>query len=139
MNFLGLLQPILGPAVNKALDLIPNKNERARAEEEFQKALLEAVRAADNAQAEVNKIEAAHNSIFVAGWRPAIGWMCALALGWTFLAEPTLTWVAVTFGVAELTELPAVDSDPLFQLVLAMLGIAGLRTFEKVKHVARER
>jgi hypothetical protein len=82
-------------------------------------------------QIEVNLAEAAHRSVFVAGWRPAIGWVCALALLWAFILQPAATWAVTTFdlGVA----VPAIVTDHLFELVLAMLGMAGLRTFEKTK------
>lgn len=138
MNILAILQPILGPAINKLLDLIPNSNERARAKEEFERALLDASISAQTAQTEINKIEAAHKSVFVSGWRPAIGWVCGLGILWSFFIEPILTWVAVTFNVVELDTLPALETGPLMTLVMAMLGLGTLRTFEKKNGVARE-
>ena len=70
-------------------------------------------------------------SLFVAGWRPTIGWVCALALTWAFLLQPAALWVVTTFGLG--VAVPAMVTDHLLELVLAMLGIAGLRTFEKTK------
>ena len=137
MNILAILQPILGPAINKILDLIPNSNERARAKEEFELALLDPSVEAQTAQTEINKIEAAHSNVFVSGWRPAIGWTCGLGIMWSFFMEPILTWVAVTFHVVELETLPGLDTGPLLTLVMAMLGLGTLRTFEKKNGVAR--
>lgn len=137
MSWTAIFKPLLGPILDKLLDRIPNPNERARAKEEFEMKVLEAVTIADNAQAEINKIEAQHQSIFVAGWRPFIGWVCGFGIAWSFVIEPLLTWIAVTFDVTELDNLPALDTGPLMSLVLAMLGIGGLRTLEKVKGVAR--
>ena len=60
-----------------------------------------------------------------------IGWVCALALTWAFLLQPVALWVVATFGLG--VAVPAVATDHLLEMVLAMLGIAGLRTFEKTK------
>jgi hypothetical protein len=142
-DWFSLFKPIVGPALDKLLDLIPNKNERERAKEEFEKKMLEAIVSADNAQAEINKVEAGSQSLFVAGWRPWVGWVCGCGLAWSFVLSPFLAWgiaVAVIFWKPELKELPALpelDTGQLLSLTLAMLGIGGLRTFEKVKGVAR--
>ena len=80
-------------------------------------------------QVELNKIEAAHRSVFVAGWRPAVGWICAAGIGWAYLGHPLFLWAAALWFPG--TAPPAIDTDGLYQLVLAMLGMAGLRSFEK--------
>jgi len=81
-------------------------------------------------QLEVNKVEAAHNSLFVAGWRPAIGWICGLALLYSTLLSPILgIWFTVT----------PVDSSLLTTVLMGMLGLGALRTVEKTKNVHRER
>ena len=77
----------------------------------------------------VNQVEAAHKSLFVAGWRPAIGWICGLALLYSTLLAPILSiWLTV----------PPVDSSLLTTVLLGMLGLGGLRTIEKTQSVARE-
>lgn len=88
------------------------------------------------AQTEINKIEAQHRSLFVAGWRPAIGWVCASALFWTYLGHPLFVWAAALWAPG-LEPPPLGVGDFLYELVLAMLGLGGLRTFEKVKGRAR--
>jgi hypothetical protein len=88
------------------------------------------------AQVEVNKVEAGHSSVFVAGWRPSIGWVCAAGLAWAFVVAPIASWSLMVLGIK--AELPAIQFDHLFELVLAMLGIGGLRTFEKLRGVARQ-
>jgi hypothetical protein len=70
-------------------------------------------------------------SLFVAGWRPTIGWVCALALTWAFLVQPVAVWIVAIFAPG--AAVPAAVTEHLFEMVLAMLGIAGLRTFEKTK------
>lgn len=81
-------------------------------------------------QAEINKIEAAHRSIFVAGWRPFIGWICGLGVFWAFIGHPLFEWIIV---LRELdVTAPQINADNLLELVLAMLGLGALRTAEKL-------
>ena len=80
--------------------------------------------------AEMNKIEAQHRSLFVAGWRPAIGWICALGIGFAFIGNPLLQ----RFVGGESVNVPL---DMILELVLAMLGMGALRTFEKIKGVTK--
>jgi hypothetical protein len=86
-------------------------------------------------QALTNIEEAKHRSIFVAGWRPALGWICAIGVGYHFLVAPSLnTYLTINYpGV----DLPVVDADTLFNLVLALLGLGGLRTYEKGKGLTK--
>ncbi len=132
----GFLQPMIGPIVNKLVDLIPDPNARKKAKEEFEKELLGAVTQASNAQAKINQVEAAHKSVFVAGWRPFIGWICGVGILWAFVAQPIVVWYLAISG-SNLT-VPDINTDGLYQLVLAMLGMGGLRTLEKIKGVSRE-
>lgn len=93
-------------------------------------------------QMEVNKVEAASGSLFVAGWRPAIGWIGASAMAYQFLLYPMLVWCwslmqASGWVPATLTPPPMLDTDALWVVLTGMLGIAGARTLEKVRGVAR--
>ena len=133
-----ILAPLISPLVNKLVDRIPDPNERARAAEELQAGIMEAANAASLAQTEINKTEAAHKSIFVAGWRPFIGWVCGAGIAWAFLIQPIAQWALVIWGPEGQT-LPVIETGGLFSLVTAMLGMGGLRTFEKLKGVARAR
>jgi len=85
-------------------------------------------------QIKTNQEEAKHSSIFVAGWRPFIGWTCGIGLCWNFLGHPLATWAAELWR-PEFTP-PALLSDNLMELTLVMLGMAGLRSWEKYKGVA---
>jgi hypothetical protein len=85
-------------------------------------------------QIEINKVEAANANLFIAGWRPAIGWVCALALAYQYLLRPLLSWATVAAGY-NFPVMPGLD-DNLWQLMMGMLGMGGLRTFEKVSGVA---
>ncbi len=78
-------------------------------------------------QSEINKMEAQHRSVFVAGWRPFIGWICGLALAYNFIIRDVIAWVSPDVMP------PAIQMDQLITILLGMLGLGGLRTFEKIK------
>jgi len=84
-------------------------------------------------QIEINKAEAASDKLFVAGWRPFIGWVGGVAIAYSFIVAPTAVWIAELNGAT--ANLPTIDMGVLFNLVLAMLGFGGLRTYEKLKGV----
>ena len=85
-------------------------------------------------QAMANIEEAKHKSVFVAGWRPAIGWVCAIGLGYQFLILPFAGLINAYFALP--AELPAIASAELTTLVMSLLGLGGLRSFEKSKGLA---
>jgi roadblock/LC7 domain-containing protein len=126
------LLPALGTLIDR---LIPDRAAAEKAKAEMEAELIRASNEAALAQVEVNKIEAGHSNVFVAGWRPSIGWVCAAGLAWAFVLAPVASWALMVLGVK--AELPAIQFDHLFELVLAMLGIGGLRTFEKLRGLAR--
>ena len=81
-------------------------------------------------QLDVNKVEAAHKSLFVAGWRPAIGWVCAIGLFYNvILANIIGIWV----------DLPEIDTTLLVPVMMGMLGLGAMRSYEKVQGVSREK
>ena len=129
------LASLVGPLVNSVVDRIPNGNERARAKEELEKGLVDAANQVMLAQTKINEAEAKHKSIFVAGWRPFIGWVCGVGICWSMVAQPVAQWAIIAWGDG--TELPTIDTSYLMELVTAMLGMSGLRTFDKMRGVAR--
>lgn len=131
---LAALIPLFSPLVDAVVGAIPNENERATKKAELELKMMEAVNQVNLAQIDLNKVEAANSSVFVAGWRPAIGWVCAASLAWTWIIAPLLAWVVGFWhpGIA----LPVIPVDQQLELVFAMLGLGGLRTFEKLKGVA---
>jgi hypothetical protein len=78
-------------------------------------------------QAKINEIEAQHRSIFVSGWRPSVGWVCSLAFAYHFVAFPIIKTIYPN------TEFPVLETEPLFTVLMGMLGLGGLRTYEKIK------
>lgn len=85
-------------------------------------------------QFEINKIEAANPNLFVSGWRPFIGWICASGLGIQFVIGPLLEWASVLSGHP--VKLPEMDMSVLMTLLVGMLGLGGMRTVEKLSKVA---
>ena len=133
----GLLKSLIGPIIGPLIDRIPDPNERARAREAAETQMLSGLMAIVQGQLEVNKIEAKHTSVFVAGWRPAVGWVCGIALFWNFVCYPMLLWIAWVFDLADLAMAPKLDAGELMTVLLGMLGLGGMRTFEKRAGVAR--
>lgn len=82
------------------------------------------------AQIELNKVEASHRTLFVAGWRPAIGWICAIAIGFNFIINPILQWVSCMTDSGCIVG-PDMPVDVMMELILGMLGLGALRSFEK--------
>jgi len=79
-------------------------------------------------QTKINEIEAGHRTVFVAGWRPFIGWVCGVALAYNFVIRDLFIWITKTADAP-----PALQMEHLMTVLLGMLGLGGLRTFEKVK------
>jgi Holin of 3TMs, for gene-transfer release len=84
-------------------------------------------------QTDVNKAEAANANMFVAGWRPAVGWCCGLGLFSQFIVQPFATWIAALLGKP--IAYPSLDMGTLMTLLLGMLGLGAARTYEKVQGV----
>jgi hypothetical protein len=124
--------PLIGPVLDR---IIPDKAGAEKAKQEIEKALIDNASKLNLAQAEINKVEAQHRSVFVAGWRPMIGWSCAIGIFWLFVGHPLVVYVDGLDGVT--SPIPTIDHDILLELTFAMLGMAGLRTFEKMKGIAK--
>jgi len=132
----------MSPAIIPLLDigsrlidrLIPDPEKKAAAELELLKLSQEGDLKKILGQLEINAREAAHPSIFVSGWRPFVGWTCGVGLFYQAVLHNLLNWVAVMYA---LPALPAMDSELLIYVLGAMLGIAGLRTYEKKSGVTK--
>ena len=133
---LGLISAIMPSVMEVAGRFLPEDREkRAAAEREIQAKLADSLAQVDLAQLGINKVEAVHRSMFVAGWRPFIGWTCGVALMYTYVLQPILV-----FGLAQsgyLVDLPRMDLGELMPVLMGMLGLGGLRSWEKVKGVAK--
>jgi len=118
--------------VSKILDkFIADKDLKAKLDHEIKTQFYKI----DLAQIEVNKIEASHRSIFVAGWRPCCGWICAIALGYHFVLQPIILFILSLYNLQY--QLPEFDMGALLYVLGGMLGLGGLRSYEKSKGLTK--
>jgi len=137
---LSLLLPVLKSAVNKAAPDKPQADQiLTRLEDELTRLLEprendmlkhQMLIEAQAAQAAITTAEAAHQSVFVAGWRPMCGWACSLAVVWLFFGAPVMAAVTAALGLD-------IPEHLMFELLFALLGLAGLRSFDKLKGLSR--
>lgn len=129
---------ILAPVLELGKSLLdrwfPDPAEKAKAEAAMLQMLQEQELRKVLAQLEVNAKEAASPHVFVAGWRPFIGWSCGAGFLWATIGQPVLAWAAAAKGWPAP---PAIDADVLMYVLGGMLGLGGLRSFEKVKGAAK--
>ena len=118
-----LIEPV-GDILNK---FVTDKDLKIKLSHELEKEII----SLNKAQLEVNKVEAKHTNIFVAGWRPFIGWCCGLSLAYHFILEPVIQYILIVNGIQ--FETPEFDFSQLSTIVMAMLGMSTLRTYEKTK------
>ena len=130
--FIGPIIDVVGKIIDR---IVPDK---AAAEKAKMDLLAESTRQEFGLaleQVRVNAEEAKHPSVFVAGWRPFIGWVCGVAVAYNFVLYPLLLWGVAAFQIT--IDPPELFEGSLMELVMGMLGLAGLRTWEKFKDVAR--
>lgn len=134
---LGVLASLVGP-VSAILDkVIPDKDLKEKLSHEIATMAERHAHEQIQAQLEINKAEAAHQSMFVAGWRPACGWVCVLGMAGNFLVVPFAN-MALELAQTNVV-VPMIDLSTMLPVLMGMLGLGGLRTFEKVKHVERNK
>ena len=127
-----ILDKLIAPVAGILDKFVVDKDLKMKLQHELETAL----HSANLAQLEVNKAEAAHKSILVAGWRPFVGWVCGVALAYHFILAPLLQFGFALGGVEQ--DLPEFEFGQLSTVLMGMLGLGGLRTFEKMKGVSRE-
>ena len=133
-----MLDALIGPVTGLLDKFIPDADERARLAHEIATMSERHAQELAKGQLEVNRAEAAHKSLFVAGWRPFVGWTCGIALAWHFVGQPLVGFGIAVAGI-DTPELPTFEMESLLTVLLGMLGLGGLRTFEKTKGVSREK
>ena len=127
---MSIVSQLVGPVTGLLDKFIEDKDQKAGLAHEIATMSEKHAHEALKGQLEINKVEAAHHSVFVSGWRPYIGWVCALGLFYNVILANILgIWVDV----------PEVDTTLLVPVMMGMLGIGAMRSYEKVKGVSRER
>jgi hypothetical protein len=114
---MGLLDTLIGPVTSIIDKIVPDKDQAAKLAHEIATMSEKMANEQVLAQLEVNKAEAASGSLFKGGWRPAIGWICGLALLWSFILQPFLVFFLLVFGV-DLPPLPEVGTADLMPILL---------------------
>jgi len=128
---LGIAESIIGVA-GKVLDkFVEDKDLKRKLESELKSQII----SLDLAQAQTTLEQAKHPSVFIAGARPAIMWICAFGLGWQFVFQPVAAWILAVSG-SELL-LPLFETEGLMPLTLSLLGLGSMRSFEKFKGIQR--
>ena len=127
---MSILSSLIGPATSLLDKVIEDKDEKNRIAFELSTLAERHANELAKGQIEVNKVEAAHKSLYVAGWRPSIGWCCSLGLLYHVLIAPIAgIWV----------EVPEIDPSLLMTTMTGMLGLGAMRSYEKTRGVSREK
>ena len=129
-----ILKELISPVTDLLDKIIPDKDKKREIGLEIEKLADKADQRIHEqliAQTEINKVEAAHKSVFVAGWRPFIGWTSGVGLAYTFVVAPFTFQIAKWVGYSG--EMVVLDTNTLMTLVLAMLGVGGMRSFDKMR------
>lgn len=129
----GFMSGVVKPVLDK---FVPDAKDRLEAEQLVLKGLL----AADLAQMEVNKVEAANSNVFVSGWRPFIGWVCGASFAYAAVGFSLLNWVAAfanAYTQVNVPTFPQPDVTLTLEILTTMLGLGGMRTYEKLKGVTK--
>ena len=131
-----MITSLIAPVTGLLDKFIEDKDQKNALAHEIATLAEKQAHEAQLAQIEVNKQEAQHRSIFVSGWRPFIGWTCGVALAWHFIISPLILFTTAIVGI-EIPELPSFDMETLTTILLGMLGLGGLRSFEKYKGLTK--
>ena len=131
-----MLKDFIEPVADLLGKFVPDQTEKLKLAHEIATLTEKQAHSIAMAQIEVNKVEAASNSIFKGGWRPFIGWVCGTAFAYHFVLQPLLVFI-LTYAGHPVPELPEFDMASLMTVLGGLLGLGGLRTFEKYKGVTK--
>lgn len=131
-----MLQQLIGPVTGLLDKVIEDKDQKAALAHEIATMSERHAQELAKGQLEINKAEAASGSVFKGGWRPFIGWVCGAAFAYHFVLQPFIVFGVAAAGI-EIPALPEFDMGSLMTVMMGMLGLGGLRTFEKKAGVAK--
>jgi len=132
-----MIQQLIAPVTGLLDKFIPDADTKQKIAHEIATMSERHAHEMAKAQLGVNKTEAAHKSLFVAGWRPAVGWVCVVGMACNFLVAPIGNLVLRINGSD--IEVPLVDLQTMMPVLMGMLGLGAMRTYEKAKGVQREK
>ena len=133
---MSIIASLIGPVSGILDKFVEDKDQKAALAHEIATMSDNHAQQALLAQLEINKAEAASGSLFKGGWRPAVGWVCALAFAYHYLLQPLLVFILIASGV-NLPELPEFEMGTLLTVLGGLLGIGGLRSYEKTKGLTK--
>lgn len=133
-----MLQALIGPVTGLLDKFVEDKDQKNALAHEIATLAEKQAHEAAMAQVQANTEQAKHPSLFVAGARPAIMWICAAAMGYHFIVQPFLVFGLLVAGVVLPAALPELDMAQLMPVLLGILGLGGMRSYEKVKGIARD-
>ena len=131
-----MIEQLIGPVTGLLDKFIEDKDQKAALAHEIATMSQRRAQELALAQINVNAAEAASGSFFKGGWRPSVGWTCSLAFFYHFLGQPVAVFVMTVMGM-DVPELPEFDMGTLLTVLGGMLGIGGLRTYEKQKGITK--
>tara|TARA_Y100001972_G_scaffold103987_1_gene130659 strand:- start:263 stop:742 length:480 start_codon:yes stop_codon:yes gene_type:complete len=131
-----MIQALIGPVTGLLDKFIEDKDQKNKLAHELATMADQHAQQALLAQLEINKAEAASGSVFKGGWRPAVGWVCAIAFAYHFILKDLIIFGA-TFAGVDLPDMPDFDMGTLLTVLGGMLGIGSLRTYEKQKGLTK--
>jgi hypothetical protein len=131
-----MLQALIGPVSGLLDKFIEDKDQKAALAHEIATMSEKHAVELSKGQLEINKAEAASGSVFKGGWRPFIGWVCGISFAYHFVLQPLIIFGVAVAGV-EIPELPTFDMGSLMTVMMGMLGLGGLRSFEKMKGLTK--
>ena len=132
-----MLQALIGPVTGLLDKFIEDKDAKNALAHEISTMADRHAQELAKGQLEVNKIEASSSSIFVSGWRPAVGWVCVLGMAGNFIVIPISNFILALVDSA--VTIPLIDTATMMPLLMGMLGLGAMRSAEKIKKVSREK
>lgn len=132
-----MLQALIGPVAGLLDKFIPDADEKMKIAAELSTMAERHAQELAKGQLEVNKVEAASKSMFVAGWRPAVGWVCVLGMAMNFIIVPLGNFGLSVANIQVV--IPMIDTSQMMPVLMGMLGLGAMRTVEKVQKVSREK
>jgi hypothetical protein len=132
-----MIETLIGPVTGLLDKFIEDKDQKAKLAHELSTMAERHAQELAKAQLEINKVEAAHKSLFVSGWRPAVGWCCVLGMVGNFMVIPFTNFVLALLAVDVV--IPLIDLETMMPVLMGMLGLGAMRSYEKTKGVSREK
>ena len=131
-----MLNTLIGPATQLLDKFIEDKDQKAKLAHELATMADKLAHEQQLAQMAINKEEASSGSLFKGGWRPFVGWICGIAFFYHFVCQPVIIFIVAMSGV-DIPDLPKFEMNTLLTVLGGLLGIGGLRTYEKQKGLTK--